>query len=227
MGFNLNFFKILVGVFVILIGIRLARCSVLEPFVVVLSADCRVCGDNDLVDGNADALELPAASALRKALKEVDRALFVPDSHRRLAYRNRPAPIAFDAEGDSSTTTSSPNVCALVVHQLAVEPGNRVLVCGVKAGFTAALCAHIVGPKGRVICLETNPLVVEHARASIKRAGFERRVEVRLVKDVTVGLPDQEPWDAVVVNGAIAWRHGAHTGARSGQVITRREPVAA
>ena len=156
-----------------------------------------------IVEGNADALELPAASALRKALKEVDRALFVPDSHRRLAYRNRPAPIAFDAEGDSSTTTSSPNVCALVVHQLAVEPGNRVLVCGVKAGFTAALCAHIVGPKGRVICLETNPLIVEHARASIKRAGFERRVEVRLVKDVTVGLPDQEPWDAVVVNGKI------------------------
>jgi N-acyl-D-amino-acid deacylase len=27
--------------------------------------------------------------------------------------------------------------------------------------------------------------------------------------------------DAVIVNGAITWRHGAHSGARNGQVITR------
>lgn len=33
--------------------------------------------------------------------------------------------------------------------------------------------------------------------------------------------------DAVVVNGAITWQHGAHTGARSGQVITRQDPRAA
>lgn len=156
-----------------------------------------------VVEGNADVLELGPNSALRKALREVDRAMFVPDSIRRLAYRNKPAPIAHDAEGNSSTTTSSPNVCALVVKQLEVEVGNRVLVCGVKAGFTAALCAHIVGPKGRVICLETNPLIAEYARERLKQAGFDRRVEVRLVKDVTVGLEDQEPWDAVVVNGKI------------------------
>lgn len=29
--------------------------------------------------------------------------------------------------------------------------------------------------------------------------------------------------DTVIVNGAITWRHGAHTGARNGQVITRME----
>lgn len=29
--------------------------------------------------------------------------------------------------------------------------------------------------------------------------------------------------DAVIVNGDITWRHGTHTGARSGQVITRQE----
>ena len=28
--------------------------------------------------------------------------------------------------------------------------------------------------------------------------------------------------DAVIVNGAVTWQHGAHTGARSGQVITRQ-----
>ena len=29
--------------------------------------------------------------------------------------------------------------------------------------------------------------------------------------------------DAVIVNGAITWRHGAHTGARNGQVILRKD----
>jgi N-acyl-D-amino-acid deacylase len=29
--------------------------------------------------------------------------------------------------------------------------------------------------------------------------------------------------DAVIVNGAVTWRGGAHSGARNGQVITRRE----
>ena len=29
--------------------------------------------------------------------------------------------------------------------------------------------------------------------------------------------------DAVIVNGALTWRHGAHSGARNGQVITRRD----
>ncbi len=156
-----------------------------------------------LAVGNADALKLPRSSPLRKALHEIDRSQFVPADYRRLAYRNRPCPIAFDENGDSATTTSSPNVCAMVAHTLEVAPADRVLICGVKGGFTAALCAHVAGPKGRVVCLETNPRIAEYARASIERAGFSRRVEVRLVKDVTVGLEDQEPWDAVVVNGKI------------------------
>ncbi|KWT74703.1 MULTISPECIES: D-aminoacylase [unclassified Variovorax] len=33
--------------------------------------------------------------------------------------------------------------------------------------------------------------------------------------------------DAVIVNGTITWQHGVHSGARSGQVITRRDKVAA
>ena len=42
-------------------------------------------------------------------------------------------------------------------------------------------------------------------------------------------MPTQaaEGIDAVIVNGVITWQHGAHSGARSGQVITRRDKVAA
>ncbi|MCY1197750.1 D-aminoacylase [compost metagenome] len=32
--------------------------------------------------------------------------------------------------------------------------------------------------------------------------------------------------DSVIVNGQITWEHGAHSGARNGQVITRSDKVA-
>jgi N-acyl-D-amino-acid deacylase len=32
--------------------------------------------------------------------------------------------------------------------------------------------------------------------------------------------------DAVIVNGALTWRNGAHCGVRNGQVITRRQTTA-
>jgi protein-L-isoaspartate O-methyltransferase len=91
----------------------------------------------------------------------------------------------------------------MIANTLQLSVGDRVLICGVKGGYTAALCAHIVGPKGRVVCLETNPLIVDHARDGIRRAGLERRVDIHLVKDVTLGFKDTEPWDAAVVNGKI------------------------
>jgi protein-L-isoaspartate O-methyltransferase len=95
-------------------------------------------------------------------------------------------------------------VCATIVQALAPKAGDQVLVCGVKGGFTAALCAAIVGPSGRVECLETDGAIAEHARASLDRAGFdERRVRVHVVKDVTIGRDAPQRWDVAVVNGKI------------------------
>lgn len=155
-----------------------------------------------LVEGIISSLEITPESPLAAALAEVDRAYFMPKGMESQAYRNRPVAISTREDG-STATTSSPNVCAVIVQSLEIARGNRVLVCGVKGGFTAALCAHIVGPKGRVTCLETDPAVLRHARESVDRAGLGRRIDIRLVKDVTIGLEDQEPWDAVVVNGKI------------------------
>ncbi len=153
--------------------------------------------------GIAASLGLGAESHLHTALQRLDRRMFVSDDFAHLAYRDRPVPIWVDTDRGFAVTTSSPGVCALIAHALELSLGDRVLVCGVKGGFTAALCAHAVGPRGRVICLDDRPEVVDIARAAIERAGLSRRVEIRLVRDVTVGLELQEPWDAVVVNGKI------------------------
>jgi protein-L-isoaspartate(D-aspartate) O-methyltransferase len=156
-----------------------------------------------LAKGIADSLSLPNDSALRSALHAIDRAAFIPEPYQSIAYRNQPAPIWRSECGSVSVTTSSPAVCALIASTLELRLGDRVLVCGVKGGFTAALCASAVGPRGRVVCLEDRAEVVEHARTAIERVGLSRRIEIRLVRDVTIGLEDQEPWDAVVLNGKV------------------------
>lgn len=45
---------------------------------------------------------------------------------------------------------------------------------------------------------------------------------IRDAADYTEPTSPAEGIDAVIVNGTITWRHGVHTGARSGQVITRK-----
>lgn len=50
---------------------------------------------------------------------------------------------------------------------------------------------------------------------------------IRDAADYAAPTRPAEGIDAVVVNGVLTWRHGAHTGARSGQVITRQEQAAA
>lgn len=156
-----------------------------------------------LAERIAEMNELPEGDALRAALHALDRANFVDEHpfHQLTAYRNLPAPIARDGNGNHTTTTSAPAVCVTIAKALEPRPGDRVLVCGVKGGFTAALCSHLVGPKGRVVCIENREHVAEFARRALEKAGLGRRVEVRLVKDVTLGLEDVQGWDAVVVNG--------------------------
>lgn len=156
-----------------------------------------------MATGVANRMELPPDDAVRSALGKLDRAHFVGEEAGWWSYLDRPLPIAFDDEGRSETTTSSPSVCAVIAQTLEIKDGDRILVCGVKGGFTAALCATIAGPRTRVVCLETSARVAEHARAAIARAGLERRIEVRLVSDVTVGTEDGGPWDAVVINGQV------------------------
>lgn len=157
-----------------------------------------------MLTGVIRLLNILPDSPLHAALHAVDRADFVDQSMRQLAYRKRPLPVGMDDQGNGGTTTSSPDVCATIVQALALKPGDQVLVCGVKGGYTAALCAAMVGPSGKVECLETEKAVADHARASLDRAGFDdRRVRVHLVKDVTIGRESTQCWDAAVVNGKI------------------------
>ena len=48
----------------------------------------------------------------------------------------------------------SPSLHALMLHHLAVAPGDRVLHIGIGAGYYTALLAELAGPPGRVTAVE-------------------------------------------------------------------------
>lgn len=152
-----------------------------------------------LLDYLKATLELEEGCSLQRALEGIDRADFIPRESQSLAYRNIPVGIL------EAMTTSQPFVLAHILHALAPQKGDRVLLCGAKSGILATLAAHMVGAGGHVHCVESREDVVEYARSSIKKyPQLKGRIQVHHRSDVTIGDEEYGPWDAVIVNGGLA-----------------------
>jgi protein-L-isoaspartate(D-aspartate) O-methyltransferase len=127
---------------------------------------------------------------LRRALMEVPRHLFVPQSLMLMAYQDTPLPIGFDK------TISQPFIGAVMIELLKLEPGNRVLEVGTGYGYQAALMAEM---GAEVFGIE---VVEEFAEAADTRfAALGYHVEVR-IGDGSRGWPEHAPFDRVLVTAA-------------------------
>ena len=74
------------------------------------------------------------------ALRTVRRHAFVPDATLEEAYADRTVVIKTDPlDGAPLSCASQPAIVALMLEQLAVEPGDRVLEIGAGTGYQAAL----------------------------------------------------------------------------------------
>ncbi len=131
-----------------------------------------------------------ASPALRQALLEVPRHLFVPGALAALAYQDTPLPIGFDK------TVSQPFIGALMIDLLGIESGARVLEVGTGLGYQAAVMATM---GAEVFSVEVVEEFAEAARARFAALG--QHVEVR-VGDGSRGWPDHAPYDAILVTAA-------------------------
>lgn len=125
------------------------------------------------------------------AFTRVARADFVPEAGRAEAYSDRPVVLP---EGQ---TTSQPSLIARMIEAAKPGPGDRVLEVGTGFGYQTALLAQLAE---RVVSIERSELLAAEARRNLDRVGIEN---VRVcVGDGWKGVPEEAPYDAIVVSAA-------------------------
>jgi protein-L-isoaspartate(D-aspartate) O-methyltransferase len=128
---------------------------------------------------------------VKEAFKRIDRADFVPDEFKEVAYEDRPVGIP------QRQTTSQPSLIARMVDAAEITDADKVLEIGTGYGFQTALMAHLAK---EVVSIERHEGLAQTARSNLQRAGFTNTEVV--VGDGWLGHPDKAPFDAIVVSAA-------------------------
>jgi protein-L-isoaspartate(D-aspartate) O-methyltransferase len=129
--------------------------------------------------------------AVLRAVGQVPRHLYVPESVRHRAYDDAALPIG------SGQTISQPWVQARYLELLQLRGRERVLEIGTGSGYQTALLALLCDA---VFSVERIPGLAQQARSALERTGI-RNVTV-LVGDGTLGWRPFAPYDAILVAAA-------------------------
>src|SRR3984885_15844323 len=105
------------------------------------------------------------------ALHAVPRHLFLPGQPPEAAYRDDAIVTKRDEAGQPISSSSQPAIMAIMLDQLDLAPGHRVLEIGAGTGYNAALMSHIVGPSGQVTRVHIDPELTARAREHLDRGG--------------------------------------------------------
>jgi protein-L-isoaspartate(D-aspartate) O-methyltransferase len=143
-----------------------------------------------------------ADDRIADALREVPRHLFLPHVPPDSAYRDDAIVTKRDADGQPISSSSQPAIMAIMLDQLALAPGLRVLEIGAGTGYNAALMKHIVGPSGTVVSVDIDADVAGQARDHLAAAGYPD-VTVAAV-DGAEGYPQAAPYDRVIATVGVA-----------------------
>jgi protein-L-isoaspartate(D-aspartate) O-methyltransferase len=123
-----------------------------------------------------------------EAMSAIPREEFLSGRLRRYAYENRALAI------DCGQTISQPLVVALMTQALRPQPGDIALEVGTGSGYQAAVLSRLCR---KVVTLEREPALAEHASETLMRLGFDN-VEVA-VADGSQGWPASAPYDIILV----------------------------
>jgi protein-L-isoaspartate(D-aspartate) O-methyltransferase len=125
------------------------------------------------------------------AMEKVDRGLFVKGIFADKAYEDMPLPIA------CGQTISQPSVVGLMTQALAVNPRDTVLEVGTGSGYQAAVLAHLCR---RVYTVDRYRRLVREAAELFRQLDIGNITA--FTADGSFGLPDQGPFDRILVTAA-------------------------
>ena len=127
-----------------------------------------------------------------KVMSEIPREEFVLPKLRRHAYEDRALAI------ECGQTISQPLVVALMTQAVAPKPDDVALEVGAGSGYQAAVLSRLCR---KVITVEREPALAEHAAATLRRLDGFTNVEVA-VGDGSLGWPAEAPYEIIVVAAA-------------------------
>ena len=125
------------------------------------------------------------------AMERIDRGMFVSDTFAARAYEDVPLPIA------AGQTVSQPSVIGLALQALGVQPRDKVLEVGTGTGYQAAVLSHLAR---RVYTVERHRALTRIARSRHEALGLANITQI--TADGSHGLPEQAPFDRIVVAAA-------------------------
>jgi len=140
------------------------------------------------------------------AFLRVPREKFVWKGYEKDAYYDSPLPL-----GSTGQTISAPHMCAYLIEELELKPGDIVLEIGGGSGYQAALIAECVAPSdedpskwGHVYTIEINRELAEFARKNLEETGYSNRVDV-ILGDGSLGYPpleEKERYNKILLTAA-------------------------
>jgi protein-L-isoaspartate(D-aspartate) O-methyltransferase len=128
-----------------------------------------------------------------QVMASIPREEFLPPKQRRHAYEDRALAI------ECGQTISQPLVVALMTQAAAPQPDDIALEVGTGSGYQAEVLSRLCR---KLITLEREPALAEHAAATLARMGFTN-VQVA-VADGSRGWPDEAPYNIILVACAAA-----------------------
>lgn len=125
------------------------------------------------------------------AMEKVDRSLFVRGIFEDRVYDDMPLPIA------CGQTISQPSVVGLMTQALQVSARDKVLEIGTGSGYQAVILSQLAR---RVYTIERYRRLVANARAIFEHLDLTNITAI--MADGSHGLPDQAPFDRILVTAA-------------------------
>ena len=130
-------------------------------------------------------------SRVLAAMDKVDRGQFVRGLFTARAYEDMPLPIA------CGQTISQPSVVGLMTQAAEVTDRDTVLEVGTGSGYQAAILSHLAR---RVYTVDRHRRLVREAQEIFDAQGLINITAV--VADGSFGLPDNAPFDRILVTAA-------------------------
>lgn len=126
-----------------------------------------------------------------QAMEEIDRGPFIRGLFAERAYEDMPLPI------NCGQTISQPSIVGLMTQALQISPRDKVLEVGTGSGYQAAILSKLAR---RVYTIDRHRRLVQEAREIFESLDLTNVTAV--TGDGSFGLPEQAPFDRILVTAA-------------------------